>query len=139
LVNKLLYERIETQFLYPILASSLFMMPFWIAEIFFSARSHPFLYHRINLGNAVIWGLFLTEFILMISITKKRISFLFEHWLELFIIILPLLALTRFILIAKYLKISKSTYLLWFVKAQTLLNVYRAKSVTNKNNQTINY
>jgi len=131
-VDKSLYQRIEKQFLYPILLISLIMIPFWIMEIFEKTSIHPLLYHIINWGNAVIWGLFLTEFIIMISITQKKGHYVIKHWLELFIIILPLLALSRFILITKYLKISKSTYILWLVKIQNMLNIYRARSVINR-------
>ncbi|RKZ36131.1 MAG: hypothetical protein DRQ41_14915, partial [Gammaproteobacteria bacterium] len=54
LVDKSLYQRIEKQFLYPILLISLIMIPFWIMEIFEKTSIHPLLYHIINWGNAVI-------------------------------------------------------------------------------------
>lgn len=134
LVDKSLSQRIDKWFLYPILLISLIMIPFWIMEIFFQTKisMHPSLYHVLNFGNALIWGLFVTEFIIMISITQKKGNYVIKHLLELFIIILPLLALSRFILITKYIKISKSTYILWFVKIQYLLNIYRTKSVINR-------
>jgi len=134
LVNGKLYKQIEKKFLYPILIISLIMIPFWVLEIFYPAKvsSLPFLYHLINFGNALIWGVFAAEFIIMISIAKDKTQYLIKHWLEFFIIILPLLALTRFIIIAKYLKISKSTYLIWFVKLQGILNIYRTRSVINR-------
>ncbi len=134
LVDQSLYQSIEKRFLYPILAISLLMIPFWIAEIIFKTgiETHPFLYHIINWGNALIWGLFTSEFIILFSMAKKQGEYLIKHWLELFIIILPLLALSRFLLISKYLSISKSTYFLWFVKIQEILNIYRARSVINR-------
>jgi hypothetical protein len=134
LVNKALYKRIEKQFLYPILFISLFMIPFWITEIFFSETIYTYglLYMMTNLGNALIWGLFVTEFTILISIAPKRFHYLITHWLELFIIILPMLALTRFLLIAKYLKVSKTSYFLLFVKIQDILNIYRARSVLHR-------
>jgi hypothetical protein len=134
-VDKELHQRIEKQFLYPILIVSLFMIPFWITEIFFPETlytKYGLLYMITHFGNALIWGLFVTEFTLMISITPKRFDYLITHWLELLIIILPMLALTRFIFIAKYLKLSKSGYLLWFVKLQDILNIYRARSVLHR-------
>ncbi len=133
LVNDLLYNHIEKKFLYPILVMSLIMIPFWLLEIFYpKISSLTFLYHLINFGNALIWGVFVSEFIIMISIAKKRSQYLIKHWLEFFIIILPLLALTRFIIIAKYIQVSKSTYLVWILKLQGILNIYRTKSVINR-------
>jgi hypothetical protein len=135
LVTPSLYEHIEKRFLYPILIFSLFMIPIWIIEIFLPQSSltmHLLLYHLINMGNALIWGLFTTEFIIMFFITKDRNDYLIRHWLELFIIVLPMLALARFVLIYKYLFITKSTFVLWFVKIQNMLNIYRTRSVLNR-------
>ncbi|KHD05028.1 hypothetical protein PN36_05235 [Candidatus Thiomargarita nelsonii] len=89
-------------------------------EIFFPQEmgKHPLLYHIINVGNAFIWGLFVSEFVILFSICKKKVNYLVKHWLELFIIILPMLALARFLLISKYLYLSKQTYL--FVKLQKI-------------------
>lgn len=133
LVNQSLYEHLEKNFLYPILFISFFMIPFWVTEILFSQIIDTYfvLYHLMNLGNALVWGLFVIEFIIMFSITQKRSQYLITHWLEIFIIILPILALTRFFIISKYVKISK-TYVLWFVKAQDMLNIYRARVVINR-------
>lgn len=140
LVNQSLYERLEKRFLLPILLVSLIMVPFWITEIFLPQKisAHPLLYHLINLGNAVIWVLFVTEFIIMISITKKRLDYLKKHWLELFIILLPMFALARFILIARYanflkqLRLFQKIRLLKLTKFQRMLNIYRARSVLNR-------
>ncbi len=131
-VDKSLCDHIEKRFLYPILAFSIVMIPFWMSEIFFPQQitRYPLIYHIINLGNAFIWGLFVIEFVIMFSLTKKRTHYLTTHWLELFIIILPMLALARYILISKYLSLSKQAY--WFVKLQRILNVYRARSVLTR-------
>ncbi|MDM8567527.1 hypothetical protein QUF74_18000, partial [Candidatus Halobeggiatoa sp. HSG11] len=72
------------------------------------------------------------EFIILSSICKKPLNYAITHWLELSIIILPMLALARFILISKYLQLSKTTYLLWVVKIQNMLNIYRTRSVLNR-------
>ncbi len=130
LIDQTLYEHIEKRFLYPILIVSCLMIPFWITEIIFSKISHLWLTHLLNLGNAVIWSLFVIEFIILCSISKKPLKYVTSHWLELSIIILPMLVLARFILIFKYLQFSKTAYLL--VKIQNILNIYRARSVINR-------
>lgn len=133
-VSKQSYEALEKKFLLPILFISLFMIPFWITEIFFPQRisSHDVLYHLINLGNAIIWGLFVAEFIVMMSIAEKRREYIIKHWLELFIIILPMLALARFILVARYIQLLERVRWLKFAKVQRILNIYRARSVLHR-------
>ena len=132
LVGQELYTHIEKRFLYPILVVSVFMIPFWITEIFYGNFFNSWLFHALNIGNAIIWSLFVTEFIILCSICKKSLNYVLTHWLELSIIILPVLALTRFILISKYVQLSKTTYLVWFVKIQNILNIYRTRSVLNR-------
>ncbi len=132
LINQELYTHIEKRFLYPILVISFFMIPFWIIEIFSINFSNLWFFHLLNIGNAIIWSLFVAEFIILCSISKKPFNYVLAHWLELSIIILPMLALARFILISKYIQVSKTTYLIWFVKIQNMLNIYRTRSVLNR-------
>jgi hypothetical protein len=101
------------------------MIPFWITEIFYPAKmtTHPSFIHLINRGNALIWVLFVTEFFILFSIAEKRLDYLKKHWMEILIIILPMLALTRFILI------SRSLHL---IRIQHFLNIYRSKMVLKR-------
>jgi hypothetical protein len=132
-----LYARFEKQFLYPIFIVSILMIPFWVTEIFFPAQinSYPWLYHLLNLGNALVWSLFVIEFIIMFSVAPKPVDYLKTHWLELFIIILPMFALARVILIARYAQLLSQIKLLklfQIAKLQRMLNIYRARTVFNR-------
>lgn len=44
---------------------------------------------------SVIWVAFTLEFILMISVTPKKIKYVLRHWLEILVIALPMLAFLR--------------------------------------------
>jgi voltage-gated potassium channel len=133
LVTPELYKQIEKTFLYPILIISIIMIPFWITEIFYPEKMtvHPLFHHLINRGNALIWVLFVTEFFILFSIAEKRIDYLKKHWMEILIIILPMLALTRFILISRSLFFTKGAFL-FGMKIQRLLNIYRSRVVLNR-------
>ncbi len=128
-----LYAHIEKKFLYPILIISVIMIPFWITEIFYPAKmtSDPLFHHFINRGNALIWVLFVTEFFILFSIAEKRMDYLKKHWMEILIIILPMLALTRFILISRSLFFTKNA-VLFGMKIQRILNIYRSRVVLNR-------
>src|SRR5690606_9832348 len=46
----------------------------------------------VQFAQAFIWFAFAAEFVLMISLVKKKIHFANEHWLDLLIICLPMIA-----------------------------------------------
>jgi hypothetical protein len=139
LVKEPLFHKIDRQFLTWIIILLIFMTPLWIMEIFFSkvVQEHILLRHVINLGNAAVWAVFVAEFIIEISITKKWQQYIIKHWIELLIILLPMLAFARFIRLAQLGSLSKlgmlqNLVISSAVKLQHLLNVYRARSTINR-------
>ena len=134
-----LLEELETGFIYLTLPISLLMLPFWMIEIFQVDLLYEnfFLHHIVNLGNALIWALFLAEFMLEFSVTTKRGEYLIKHWLELFIIILPMLILTRFMrlgYLSALLGFGNLSELQVFrlAKLRQMLSLYRARAVFNR-------
>lgn len=49
----------------------------------------------LEILTAVIWTAFTLEFILLISVTPKKLKYVMRHWLEILVIALPLLAFLR--------------------------------------------
>lgn len=134
-----LLEEIETWFIYLTLPISLLMLPFWMIEIFHADLLYEnfFLHHIVNIGNALIWALFVAEFMLEFTITTKRGEYLIKHWLELFIIILPMLILTRFLrlgYLSALLGFGNLSELQVFrlAKLRQTLSLYRARAVFNR-------
>lgn len=139
LISYHLERHIEKRFVFWILTASVLMIPFWVIEVFFFqfALENLFLIHIISLGNAVVWGLFVAEFIIEISITKKRRRYVFQHWIELLIIILPMFALLRFVRIAHLLRIKQIIRLQSLVLEQInylrrAFYLYRLRGTVNK-------
>ncbi|NJO14568.1 MAG: hypothetical protein HC877_02110 [Thioploca sp.] len=138
LTDSACYTELEKQFLLSILFLSLFMSPFWVTELIAPDKlnNHELLYHLVNLGNALIWELFVIEFIIMFSIAEKKLFYLKKHWLELLVIILPMLALAS-ILVSRYallrqFKFIKPENLLKIARIRRILNIYRTRSVFNR-------
>lgn len=137
-VDLRLYSRLEKRFMFPILIISLLMLPFWTMDLFFPQKivAHVSWYHVLYMGNALIWGLFVAEFTIMFSITPKRFEYLKVHWLEIFIILLPMVALVRLLTI--YFPIFSSTSflaptrLIWVTKFKKMLNIYRSRTFLNR-------
>lgn len=137
-IDASLYIKLEKRFLLPILLFSLFMIPFWLTEMFSPAQlnNNVLIYHTVNLGNALIWELFVIEFIIMFSIAEKKLYYLKKHWLELLIIILPMFALVRILagryVLLRQIKLINPENLLKIVRIRRILNIYRARSVFNR-------
>ncbi len=138
-INQKLLEEIETWFIYITLPVSLLMLPFWIIEIFHADLLYEnfFLHHIVNLGNALIWALFVAEFMFEFSITSKRGEYLIKHWLELFIIILPMLILTRFMRLGYLTTLFglgnlSELQVFRLAKLRQMLSLYRARVVFNR-------
>lgn len=127
LVDIVLYERLEKKFLYVILILSALMLPLWLIELFIPTfiQKYIFLEHLFHLGNALVWGLFVAEFVIMFSMSKKKGDYLLKHWLELSIIILPMFALIRFLPFT-FSIFSKAA------KLQRVLKLYRARIILHR-------
>ena len=130
--------RVEKRFMFPILVISLLMLPFWIVDFFLPQQidDHLFLFHILHMGNALIWGAFVAEFIMMFSITSNRFKYLRSHWLEIFIILLPMVVLIRWLAIL-FPALNSGSFLtpvrlLWFSKFKRMLNIYRSRSFLNR-------
>lgn len=61
----------------------------------------------IQLAQAFIWFAFASEFLLMISLVKKKLIFIKEHWLDLAIICLPMIAFMRIFRLGSAARLTK--------------------------------
>lgn len=127
-VSPELYKEIQPFFLYSVLVTSTIMIPFWLLELLAPRflSNNPFIYHFLNIGNAIVWSIFVTELIIMLSIIEKKREYLIKHWLELLIIVLPMFALLRFV------RLANTARLIKLLKTQRMLNLYRSRSVLNR-------
>ncbi|MCE9564955.1 MAG: hypothetical protein K8U57_23215 [Planctomycetes bacterium] len=91
--GKELSERLEHAFAGPMVLVALMILPVLGLEYFRSSdvQSTPELSIALDVGIAVIWVAFAMEFIIKTSAHPKPSSFAMEHWLDLAIVVLPLL------------------------------------------------
>ncbi|MCV6638995.1 hypothetical protein [Candidatus Albibeggiatoa sp. nov. NOAA] len=139
LVREELFDKIERQFLFWIMLVLVIMTPIWLAELFFAhyLKDYILFHHAMNIGNAVVWAVFVAEFVIEISLTKKWQKYIIQHWVELLIILLPMLAFARFLRLTQFGFLAKYGFIQkmvvnYSVKWQKLLNVYRARSTMNR-------
>ena len=65
----------------------------------------------LRLSSAAIWTLFTMEFLVMITIVRKKILYIKNHWIDLAIILLPLVEYLRALRIGRLLRLNQLTKL----------------------------
>jgi voltage-gated potassium channel len=119
--GKALFRVLERTFAAPMLLIAGLMLPILAIEIFWeSATTDTVVRQVLSLGTATIWVAFTAEFIIMISVADARLKYCISHWLDLVIILLPLVSYLRVFRLIKLGKIART------------LRAYRIRSVTTK-------
>lgn len=103
------FERLDRAFSIPMLFIALMILPILGIEIFGAryVESYPELALLLDLATAVIWVAFTVEFIVMTSVTEKKLPYIAHHWLNLVIILLPFLAFLRGFQVARLARMGK--------------------------------
>ncbi len=104
------------------LVVALLIMPILIIEFFLKDQvaAYDWLRIMLHVGTGVIWFAFACEFILMVSIAEKKIDYCKAHWIDLAIILLPLISFLRSLSVARTLKLSN------LMRVQQLTNLAQA-------------
>ncbi len=99
-INRDLRRRLERAFSIPMIVIALMILPLLALEFgnwqwAQSLRALPGVPLMISIGTTVIWFAFAVEFIIMVSIAEKKLTYCVQHWLDLAIILLPMIAFLR--------------------------------------------
>ena len=80
----------------------------WKSRVSRWLAARPWLLALADLSEAMIWWAFTVEFIIMISLVERKIAYCKEHWIDLAVIFLPLVAFLRMFRLARLGQLSKS-------------------------------
>ena len=109
-VGEELRAEIERRSSLPMVGLALLVLPllaaeyFWADEVAASAR----LSWGLAAASAVVWAAFALEFVAGCSLAEKRLDYVKRHWLDLAIVLLPLVAFLRAARLARLASIQKS-------------------------------
>ncbi len=123
-----LIRRLERAFSLPMIGIAMLILPVLGLQTFYQDRiaEYPTLRAALHIGTGVIWFAFATEFIVMVSVTPHKFAYCRKHWLDLIIILLPLISFLR------TLRILRAAKLMNLGKVQQLsrlMRVYRLRGV----------
>jgi len=129
--NRRLRKRLERQFSMPMFWIALLIMPVLIIEFFMKDQvvQHNWLRAFLHLGTGVIWFAFAFEYILMVSVARKKLAYCKRHWIDLAIIILPLFSFLRTLQVLRATRISQLLRLPMLTK---FARVYRLRGTAVK-------
>ena len=122
-VNQAFLERVRKSFSVPMLVIALLVLPLFAVENYWQKQieASPLLADITALATGFIWFAFTLEFIVMISIEKKRIEYCRKHWIDLAVICLPMIAFLRAFRMAGLLKSARM-----FRLKSLVMKLYRA-------------
>ncbi len=107
--NKRLRHRLERQFSVPMIMIALMIMPVLIIEFFMKTQVAQYAWLRLllHISTGVIWFAFAAEFILMLSVAKKKLDYCVTHWIDLVIILLPFFSFLRSLRVLRASQLTK--------------------------------
>lgn len=131
-VNRQLQRDLEKAFSLPMIFIALLILPVLGIQFYFASAKHniidyPVLRLLLNFGTGLIWFAFTTEFIVMVSVADKKLAYCKKHWLDLIIIILPLVSFLRTFSVLRATRLAKIGKLQQLSK---LVRVYRLRGVS---------
>lgn len=108
-VNKRLRHRLERQFSVPMILIALLILPVLVVEYFMKTQVVEYAWLRLllHISTGVIWFAFAFEFILMVSVSDKKLAYCKIHWLDIAIILLPLCSFLRSLRVLRASQITK--------------------------------
>lgn len=127
--GKRLHRELERQFSGPMILIALLILPVLIVEWTLNDRiaNFPGLRALLHVSTGGIWLAFVCEFVVMISVAPRRLEYCKKHWLDLAIILLPLISFLRSL---RLLRASRLASLTHVQKMTKIVRVYRLRGVS---------
>lgn len=124
-----LRKRLEHAFSIPMVCVALLILPvlalqFWYTQ---TVAERPWLRFALHFSTGLIWFCFAIEFIVMISVAPSKSKYCKKHWLDLLIIVLPLVSFMRSLQLFRATKLLKASKL---QQVTRLVRVYRLRGLT---------
>jgi voltage-gated potassium channel len=107
----------------PMIAVALLVLPLLAFEHFYEARisSDAWMKLFVDVSSGLIWVAFAFEFVVLCSIADRKVRYARQHWLDLLIILLPVIAFLRALRVARLARLGRAYRI-----RGTLLRAWRA-------------
>ncbi len=107
-------DELEIRLAPPMLVITLLIVPVLLAETFIKLEgaAGDRLALALHLATALIWVAFVVEFILMVGLAPDKIAYCKQYWVNLVIIVLPVVAFLRILYAARFLRLFRAGQLM---------------------------
>ena len=128
IVDRHLRRSLERTFSIPMIWIALLILPVLGLHFLFKDRivEYPMLRIALHISTGLIWFAFTVEFIVMVSVAEKKFDYCKKHWLDLAIILLPLVSFLRTLRILRAGRLAKLGKL---QQLSRVVRVYRLRGV----------
>lgn len=94
----------------PMIVATLLILPVLIVDFGFAAavEASPALQFGLDALMAFIWFSFALEFVVTVSLAPKKLAYCKKHWINIVIILLPLIAFLRSLQLFRFLRVAKA-------------------------------
>ncbi|MCA9130348.1 MAG: hypothetical protein KDB22_24840 [Planctomycetales bacterium] len=123
-----LQRHLERAFSIPMIWIALLILPIFGIQLYYkgSIVEYPAMQAIMHFGTGIIWFAFATEFIIMVSVSNKKLAYCKQHWLDLLIILLPIVYFLRS---ARLLRATKLAKIGKLQQLSRVARVYRLRGV----------
>ncbi len=128
LPGRQLSRSLERTFSKPMLVIALLILPILVIEYGLRGlvEKHAWLQILLHVSTGMIWFAFTVEFIIMVNATDKKLRYVRKHWVDLAIILLPLISFLRSIRVLRIARVAKVQ------KLAKLGRIYRMRGLLMK-------
>lgn len=128
LPGRQLSRSLEREFSKPMLAIALLILPILGIEYGLKGlvEEHAWLQILLHVSTGLIWFAFTVEFIIMVNATDKKLQYVRKHWVDLAIILLPLISFLRSLRVLRIARLAKVQ------KLARLGRIYRMRGLLMK-------
>ncbi len=96
-----LRNHVHLKFHWPMIVLAVLFLPLLAVEFFVQPERFSWLWWGMVIGLSIVWLAFTIEFIIKVSIAESRFEYCKRNWLDLVIILVPVLRPLRFAQVAK--------------------------------------
>jgi len=130
-VDTPLRQRLERSFGVPMIFIALMILPLMAMEHFWAERlaGSKSLSLFLHTATALIWVAFTFEFIVMVSIVDRKLKYCKEHWIDIAVILLPVVAFLRTARLGRLLRLQQIGKIQQLTKT---VRIYRMRGLLMK-------
>jgi len=104
-----LEKRLARFFSVPLMCLAMLVLPLVLIELIWveMLNQHPVWMKSLEIASGFIWMAFVIEFVIMVGVTPKKFRYIRRNWIDVIIILLPLVSFLRGLRLARLMRLNQ--------------------------------